>query len=242
MDKASSSGPIGTTNRDPAAPLDPGRVAREMTDPLAVISTRIEVMLAEAEERSVPAAVVEDLVALDRNIKRLWVTLDVLRHANGAQLPGTRPVELNGLVRGPALLLEKLARAEGIEVTVDLDPGSPVILADPTALSEVVAGLLADARAAMSPGDRLRIETGPVRRHPERAGLTISTSGPGVVDWTATALTPGHRILLTHYCSTVAIRSDAASAALTLDFPRLAAAPRTPESRPAGGHHHGSRF
>lgn len=170
---------------------------------------------------------------LDRNVRRLWVTLDALRQAAGTRLAGSRAVELNHFVHGPALLLEKLARAEGIGVTVDLDPSCPVILADPTVVSEVVAGVLADAWAAMSPGDTLRIETGPVRRHPERTGLTVSTSGPGVTDWTATALSPGHRMMLTHHRSTVAIRSDAASAALTLDFPRLAAAPASPARAPA---------
>jgi C4-dicarboxylate-specific signal transduction histidine kinase len=193
-----------------------------MTDPLAIISTRIEVMLMEAEEHTVPAAVVDDLTVLDRNVKRLWVTLEALRRAAGARPEGSRPMELNHVVKGPALLLERLGRAEGVRITVRLDPSEPVILSDPTALGEAVAGLLADARAAVSRGDELRIETGPVQHHPERTGLTIATSGHAVADWAATALSPDHSRMLAHDGGTVAVRSDAASTVLTLDFPRLA--------------------
>ena len=58
-----------------------------MADPLAIISMLTEVMLMEAGERSVPAAVVDDLTMLDPNVKRLCVTLGSLprppQHADG---------------------------------------------------------------------------------------------------------------------------------------------------------------
>lgn len=229
MDKPSKA-LTGRTDEALTARLDPGPVANTMTDPLTVIATRIELMLAEAAERSVPAAVVNDLKVLDRNVKRLWVILDGLRRASGDRAESIRPVEINHLVHGPAILLEKLCRQERIQVTTVLDPSGPIILGYPIALGEMVASVLVSARAAVSSGHALGIDTAPMFGHPERIALTISTSGPGVADWTARALSPGHRVLLADHRGTVTARSDPASVALTLTFPRLAVSPRSAAS------------
>jgi signal transduction histidine kinase len=47
------------------------RIALEMNNPLTIVSTRIELMLVEAESRRLPAETVEDLTVALRNVQRV---------------------------------------------------------------------------------------------------------------------------------------------------------------------------
>lgn len=46
-------------------------ISREMTNPLTIVQTRIELMLSEAESGSLPPETVEDLKVLHRHVLRI---------------------------------------------------------------------------------------------------------------------------------------------------------------------------
>jgi PAS domain S-box-containing protein len=154
-------------------------VAHEINNPLAIISSRIEVMLLEAEEQGLPASLVTDLQVLHRNTARAGRIAYSLR-SFARQSPGERaPVDLNAVVDETLLLMEKSLTTDGIEVATSLDRTLPSILGDENELHQVLVNLLTNAREAMAGCGAIRIETG----WSERSGhlrLKVTDTGPGI--------------------------------------------------------------
>jgi len=154
-------------------------VAHEMTNPLSIVSFRLEVMLLEAPEQGLPESLRADLRVLHRNTERVAKIARSLR-SFGRQSSGERvPVDLNGVVDETLLLMQKPLEADGIEVLAALDRALPPILGDPSALHQVLLNLLTNAREAMTRGGQIRIETRPADR-PGFVRLVITDTGPGI--------------------------------------------------------------
>lgn len=154
-------------------------IAHEMNNPLGIITTRIEVMLLDAEQQQLPDQVREDLQVLHRasqRVARIAASLrSFARHSPGERLP----LELNAVVEESLQLLRKPLAADNVEITARLDPALPPILGDAITLHQVLMNLLTNAREAMPDGGRIRLETGPA----ERSGwvrLLIADSGSGI--------------------------------------------------------------
>ncbi len=154
-------------------------VAHEMNNPLGIISSRLEVMLLDAEEQDLPSSVVDDLKVLHRN------TLRVARIARGLRSfarhsPGEHvPVDLNAVVEETLLLMEKALVTDGIQLGTSLDRTLPPIRGDVNALHQVLLNLLANAREAMGGRGKISIET----NRAELSGhlrLVVADTGPGI--------------------------------------------------------------
>jgi len=90
-------------------------------------------------------------------------------------------LDVNALIAGMGDLLKRSV-GETVELKLDLMPGSPLILADPTQLETSVLNLAINARDAMPEGGRLTIETMPVRIDPDYAATQEEvTPGPYVM-------------------------------------------------------------
>lgn len=155
-------------------------LAHELNNPIGIISSRIEVMLMEAEGQPLPPRLLDDLRVLHRHAMR------VARIAGGLlsfARPGRReegPVDLNQVVEETLLLAEKQISRSGIRIRRALAPGLPRIRGDAGSLQQVVLNLVTNASDAISGAGEIRIET---RMMPERAGavqLAISDTGPGI--------------------------------------------------------------
>lgn len=155
-------------------------VAHELNNPVGIISTRIELMLEEAEKLRLPEAFCEDLRVLHRNAQRVARIAQSLL-STSRRSPGEHgPVDLNRVVEEILLLAGKTMAREGIRLRVALAQGLPPVLGDAGALQQVVLNLLTNAREAMPGGGEVRITT---ERAPDRTGwvrLVVADNGPGI--------------------------------------------------------------
>ncbi|HEU5323186.1 MAG TPA: ATP-binding protein, partial [Methylomirabilota bacterium] len=153
-------------------------IAHELNNPIGIISSRIELMLMDAEAQALPEAVREDLQVLYRNAQR------VTRIAHGLlsfarQAPRERgPVDLNRVIEETLLLVDKAVRKDGVVLTRTLAPDLPAVWGDAGALQQVVLNLVTNARDALGGTGRIAVQTsappgGPVR-------LAVRDTGPGI--------------------------------------------------------------
>jgi PAS domain S-box-containing protein len=155
-------------------------LAHELNNPIGIISSRIDLMLQEAEELGLPPQVRQDLEVLHRHSQRVArITRGLLSFAR--QSPGDRGLlDLNGVVEDTLLLLEKQVSKEGITVRRSLAPDLPPMQGDPNALQQVVLNLLTNARDALGDGGEVRIETGTVVGRPGWLRLVVADNGRGI--------------------------------------------------------------
>lgn len=151
-------------------------VAHELNNPLAVMAARIELMLASDQELS--AEMRDDLLVLQKNIERASrISHSMLSVAR--QRPGVRySMDMNVAVEDAVLVVGAEAKGGLLRYETKLDRSLPEVMAEPTALEQVLINLILNARDA---GARvIRIETGPA---PGRAGhlrLSVSDDGAGI--------------------------------------------------------------
>jgi len=154
-------------------------IAHEMNNPLGIITTRIEVMLLDAEQQQLPAQVLEDLQVLHRASQRVARIAASLR-SFARHSPGDRvPLDLNAVVDESLQLMQKPLAADNVQIVASLDRGLAPILGDAATLHQVLMNLLTNAREAMPTGGQIRIETGPAER-PGWVRLLVADTGPGI--------------------------------------------------------------
>jgi PAS domain S-box-containing protein len=155
-------------------------LAHELNNPIAIISSRIEVMLMEAESQELPPRFLEDLRVLHRHAVR------VARIARGL-LSFSRPshgefglVDLNDVVTDTLLLAEKELTKSGVVVRCALDAALPPIRGNVDTLQQVVLNLVTNARDAITAQGEIVIET---RAVPDPLGavtLSVADTGAGM--------------------------------------------------------------
>ena len=156
-------------------------LAHELNNPIGIISSRIEIMLLEAEAQSLPPTVMEDLHVLHRHAQRVGkIAQGLLSFSRWS--PGARgAVDLNQLVEDTMLLIEKQLSRQGIVVKRALAGWLPAVEGDANALQQVVLNLMTNARDVLSAGGEISIETAPVLDGSGGAArLTIRDDGPGI--------------------------------------------------------------
>jgi PAS domain S-box-containing protein len=155
-------------------------VVHEMNNPLGIISTRIELMLAEAAHQGLPRSMVEDLEVIHRHTQRMSrVGQSLLSFARQSPRQ-TRPVDLNGIVEDTLLLARKSMADQGVQIATVVDRTLPPLLADGTALQQLLLNLLTNAREAMAGGGEIRIQTRRAPTRPDWVQLVVSDGGPGI--------------------------------------------------------------
>ena len=99
-------------------------IAHEMNNPLGIITTRIEVMLLDAEQQ-LPPQVLEDLQVLHRASQRVARIAASLR-SFARHSPGDRvPLDLNTVVDESLQLMQKPLAADNVQIVASLDRGLP---------------------------------------------------------------------------------------------------------------------
>jgi signal transduction histidine kinase len=155
-------------------------VAHEMNNPLGIISSRIELMLGEAEGQAIPAQFLDDLRVIHRNVLRVGGVAQALRSFARQSSGERRPVALNTVVEETLLLVGKPMSTDNVRITTALDAALPPVLGDANALQQVLLNLLTNAREAMTGGGEIRIETGPDPERPRHLRLVVADTGPGI--------------------------------------------------------------
>lgn len=137
-------------------------IAHEMNNPLGIITSRIEIMLLDAEQQNLPTQVLEDLPVLHRTTQRVARIATNLRSFARQAPREYAPVNLNGVVEETLLMVQKPLEVDGIRIITSLDHTLAPILGDVNTLQQVLLNLVTNAREAMTGGGEIRIETGPV--------------------------------------------------------------------------------
>jgi PAS domain S-box-containing protein len=154
-------------------------IAHEMNNPLGIITTRIEVMLLDAEQQTLPAQVLEDLQVLHRASQRVARIAASLR-SFARHTPDERvPLDLNAVVEESLQLVRKPLEADNIKIVARLQPALAPILGDAATLHQVLMNLLTNAREAMPNGGQISIETAPAER-PGWIRLLVADTGAGI--------------------------------------------------------------
>jgi PAS domain S-box-containing protein len=155
-------------------------LAHELNNPIGIISSRIEVMLLEAENTGLPAVIRDDLTVLHRNAQRVArIAQGLLSFARPSRRERA-PVHLGDVVRETVLLAGKQMTKEGIQVALDLEPSLRPLRGDANALQQVMLNLVTNARDAVESGGEIRITTSTVPDRPGLVQLTVADTGPGI--------------------------------------------------------------
>jgi PAS domain S-box-containing protein len=152
-------------------------MAHEVNNPIGVMTTRIELMLMDAEVNRLPAEVVEDLRVLHRHAQRVaTITNHLLSFAR--QSPQERTlVDLNEVVAAVVALLGRQYERQGIRIHKELAEALPSVVGQLNALEQVVLNLVTNAAQAMPTGGEVSLTTsfteGKIR-------LVVADTGPGI--------------------------------------------------------------
>jgi PAS domain S-box-containing protein len=154
-------------------------IAHEINNPIGIITSRVEVMLLEAEGDGLPAELQKDLDVILRHARRVAaITQGLLSFAR--QSSGTRaPVNLNRVAEEIFQLARKDMDHARVQVTLRRDEALPEIMADANAIGQVLLNLVTNARRAMPDGGEITIETS-YDRATRSVRLVVRDSGIGI--------------------------------------------------------------
>ena len=152
-------------------------IAHEVNNPVGIMSSRIELMLIEAEEHGLPEAVVADLRVLHRQAMRVTdIAAKLLTFAR--ETPTARqPVDLNAVVRDALALVERQLEHKGIRVECHWATRLPLVLGHANALQQVALNLLTNAGQALGDHGTIRVVT---TAGDDRVTLEVADDGPGI--------------------------------------------------------------
>ena len=148
-------------------------VAHEVNNPLASISSLIQMMRSENGS----ADISEKLELIQTQIQRITrVTKDLTDFAR-ARPAARSSIDINEIIETALRLAEFDPTFQKLEITKDLAADPPKISADADQLQQVVLNIFLNARDAMSDGGELKVST---RSVDDEIRIEISDTGTGV--------------------------------------------------------------
>ncbi len=145
-------------------------VLHELRNPLAAVTTTLEVMIEEA-----PASMQSDLHAVLWELRRIGLGLQGIGGLN-QRVHGGSPEAIDHAVEEACAVLVTSARAAGVGLSTSVPP-MPLIALDRAAVKGVVFNLVRNAIDACRPGDAIVVEA---RLHDGHFELTVRDSGRGM--------------------------------------------------------------
>jgi signal transduction histidine kinase len=154
-------------------------VAHEVKNPLNAMMIHLELVKARlAAPKADLGGVRESLDIIGAEIRRLdRVVNGFLKFVRTHDL-ALKPVDLNALAQGVAVLLEAEWKPAGIRFELSLDPGCPHISGDEELLRQALINIVVNACQAMPSGGEVRLETSRAGR--EWVALAVTDQGGGI--------------------------------------------------------------
>jgi two-component system, cell cycle sensor histidine kinase and response regulator CckA len=152
-------------------------IAHEVNNPIGVLTSRIELMLLEAEGNKLPAETVEDLRVLHRQTMRVATIAKTLLSFSRPSAPDRDLVDLNEVVGAVLMLVQKEYARHAVHVVPDLQENLPHVLGHANALEQVLLNLMTNAAQAMATGGQVMVTTAV---HADRVRLMVADNGPGI--------------------------------------------------------------
>jgi PAS domain S-box-containing protein len=152
-------------------------LAHEINNPIGIMTSRIELMLLDAESNGMSAETVEDLQTLHRHAMRVaTIARNLLAFAR--ESPHERgPVDLNTVLQAVLVLVGKEFTHRGLRLSTALQSPLPLMLGHGNALQQVVLNLLTNAAEAMQSGGEISVSTAAVDGN---VRLVVADTGPGI--------------------------------------------------------------
>ena len=154
-----------------------GGVAHDFNNLLTAITANVSVALLDLPAGDPMAEVFEEIQAAAERAGGLTRQLLALSRR---QVLEPRPIDLGIQAAGMAAMLHRLL-GEDVAVTIAADPATPVVMADPGQVEQVVLNLAVNSRDAMPGGGRLQIDVSPRRIDVPEAGGERKPGAYGVV-------------------------------------------------------------
>jgi len=152
-------------------------LAHEVNNPIGVMTTRIELMLMDADANKLPAEVVDDLKVLHRHAQRVAsITNSLLAFARQGPQHHT-VLDLNEVVTAVLVLVGRQYERQGVRVHQELSSPIPPVLGQANALQQVVLNLVTNAAQAMPTSGDITITT---THEAGRIRLVVADTGPGI--------------------------------------------------------------
>jgi two-component system phosphate regulon sensor histidine kinase PhoR len=157
--------------------------SHELRTPLAAIIGYIETLQNHA--RNDPEARERFLGIMAREAGRMQRLVDDLmslsRIEMSEHLPPAEAWSLNRIAAESAAALVPLASQRGVTLKVALEPGGATVLGDRDQLAQVFTNLVDNATKYGGAGCTVTVRAaGPSRAHPNRHGVTVEDTGPGI--------------------------------------------------------------
>ena len=156
-------------------------LAHEINNPLGVISSRVEVVLMEAEEMNIPKQLIDDLKVINKHAQRAARVTQGLLSFSRPAAGRLVPLDPNAVIEETLLLIEKQLEKERIILERRLTPDLPKVVGNGWQLGEVLLNLLTNAREAMAAGGRIRVESR-LRTDGTGVQILIADTGEGMPD------------------------------------------------------------
>ncbi|MBI4522589.1 MAG: hypothetical protein HY695_02120 [Deltaproteobacteria bacterium] len=152
-------------------------LTHEINNPLAIILSRVSLLVRAVKESRLPADLLPDLEMIDRHGNRIAETIrGLLQFARRSSfdLSGT---DLNQVINETVTLVEKSFARDHIQIQCHLAPDLPKILGSPDHLQQVFVNLLNNARDAMAKGGLIKLQT---YRNSVLVVAEVEDSGAGI--------------------------------------------------------------
>ena len=167
------------------------KVAHEVNNPLSIIKNYLKIL---GMKLGPDSAAQDELRIVNEEIDRVAIIVRQLTDLTSEKERVRQAVDINGLIRDLAAIIEKSFSAAGrIRFHLDLDPALPGLVTDRNGMKQILINLLKNAIEAMKQGGSLFVRTkflvskdleemagkagGKAEQHME---ITIRDDGPGI--------------------------------------------------------------
>jgi two-component system sensor kinase FixL len=151
-------------------------IAHELNNPLAVIASRVEVMLMSGRE--LPPELRDDLSVLQRNVVRATrISQNLLALASQRPAP-VRSIDLNAAVEEAIMWMGGAASPNALKFDLALDRKLAPVMADSIGIAQVLINLISNARDAGAHSVRFETEAAPDR--PGVVRMSVVDDGGGI--------------------------------------------------------------
>ncbi len=155
-------------------------LAHEINNPAAVILTRVERMLLEAEEKSYSSALKKDLESLQKHARRVADVVQKLLAYSRPDWAEFCALDINEVIKQSVPLIEYRLEARLLTLSLDLLQHLPRIYGNVNRLEEVFVNLMTNAIDASSPGGQIYITTTITDGPEKQVQVYVTDEGEGI--------------------------------------------------------------
>jgi C4-dicarboxylate-specific signal transduction histidine kinase len=157
-------------------------LTHEINNPIAIMSSRLELMIQDAQVRGEPPQVLKDLEVLRRQAVRVAeITRSLLHFARTSPAEKTGPVDLSAAADSVLRLLEEIAHKRGIRLQKNLGRHLPPVEGHQGQLEQVMLNLVKNAMEAVEGVDAPEIRVATWYGLEDRTvRFLVADNGPGL--------------------------------------------------------------